>query len=68
VKKKSKPTDTELLDYLQHLTDQKCYTGRALLRDSRTGRGWRLTETSDSNAVPDVRQAIADYMKKHPHQ
>jgi len=33
------PTDTERLDFLQALNDQKKYTGRVVLRDSRTGRG-----------------------------
>ena len=56
-------SDTELLDYLQTLTDQKGYTGRVILRMSCTGRGWRLHETSES-AVSNVREAIASYMEE----
>jgi len=36
--------DSELLDYLDSLTGS--YTGRVILRDSTTGRGWRLHETN----------------------
>lgn len=57
------PTDTELLDFLQALTNDAAYTGRVVCRNSTTGRGWRLHETSRSYGLPDVRQAIADYMK-----
>ena len=56
-------TDTELLDYLQHLTSQKRYTGRVILRDSSTGRGWRLHETGGDSGIRDVRMAIANYMR-----
>lgn len=57
-------TDTELLDYLQYLTSvQKKYTGRVVLRDSFTGRGWRLHETSGDDGVRNVRMAIANYMQ-----
>ncbi len=57
-----KYTDTEILDFLQKLTDQKKYTGKIVLRNSTTGRGWRLHETSRSEAVSDVRQAITNYI------
>ena len=57
------PTDTELLDFLQSLTNDAAYTGRVICRKSTTGRGWRLHETSRSCGVLDVRQAIADHMK-----
>ena len=56
-------TDTELLDYLQYLTSQKKYTGRVVLRNSMTGRGWRLHETSGNDGIRDVRMAIANYMQ-----
>lgn len=58
-------TDTELLDYLQYLTSQKRYTGRVVLRDSFTGRGWRLHETSGIDGIRDVRMAIANYMQQN---
>lgn len=57
-----KYSDTELLDFLQKLTDDHRYTGMVMLRDSTTGRGWRLHETSHSGAVSDVRQAITNYV------
>lgn len=56
-------TDKELLDFLQHLTDKCNYTGRVILRDSTTGRGWRLHETSTTGANSDVRQAIVNYIE-----
>lgn len=57
-------TDTELLDFLQELTDREKYTGRVVLRESSTGRGWRLHEISGSS-VCDVRQAIINFMEKY---
>lgn len=56
------PTDTERLDFLQKLTDEKHYTGKVILRESWTGRGWRLHEHSGDNAVSSVRDAIDNYM------
>lgn len=53
--------DTELLNFLQTLTDERQYTGKVILRASTTGRGWRLHESSDVNAVSDVRTAIINY-------
>ena len=52
------PTDTERLDFLQKLTDRKKYTGKVILRESGTGRGWRLHEHSGDGAVVSVRNAI----------
>ena len=52
------PTDTERLDFLQRLTDRKKYTGKVILRESCTGRGWRLYEYSGDDAVKSVREAI----------
>jgi len=57
-------TDKERLDFLQKMTDLKEYTGTVILRDSTTGRGWRLHETEQEGAVKDVRQAIDIYMDK----
>ncbi len=55
---KPKYTDTELLDFLQGLTDRNRYTGRVICRLSGTGRGWRLHESSRITAISDVREAI----------
>jgi len=55
-------TDTELLDFLQALTDAGEYTRVVILRDSEMGRGWRLHETNLPGATPDVRTAIATYI------
>jgi hypothetical protein len=55
-------TDKELLDFLQSLNDEAKYTGVAMLRDSTTGRGWRLHETSHEGSVKSVREAIENYM------
>jgi len=57
-------SDTELLDYLQKLTDRKKYTGRVICRMSTIGRGWRLHETSLFGAKPSVREAIEDFIKR----
>lgn len=58
----AEPTDKQLLDFLQSLLDRKVYTGRALLRDSTSGRGWRLHETDLPGGVTSVREAIAAAM------
>ena len=50
--------DSELLDHLQRINDKADYTGVCICRDSYTGRGWRLHETSQMGAVRDVRVAI----------
>ena len=57
-------TDTELLNALQLLNDKKSYTGKCVLRLSVTGRGWRLHETSNKDAISDVRQAIRNYLNE----
>lgn len=54
-------TDTDLLNYLQNLTDKIDYTGRVVLRKSSTGRGWRLHETSRLGPKS-VRQAIVNFI------
>jgi len=53
-----KLNDTARLDFLQSLNDRAEYTGRAVLRWSSTGRGWRLHETSRENGVANIRLAI----------
>ena len=55
-------TDTERLDYLQSLT-KKCGYGW-ILRDSVTGRGMRLHETSACQSWKDVRIAIDQHKKE----
>ena len=55
-------TDEDRLDFLQVLLDQGAYTGTAILRISKTGRGFRLHESSKSQAVPDIRKAIDDFI------
>ena len=57
--------DTELIDFLQKVNDQADYTGKCIMRESDTGRGWRLHEDSTGDAVQDVREAISDYMYKY---
>ena len=56
-------TDTELLDALQKLNDDKRYTGKCVLRMSADGRGWRLHETTRSFARRNVRNAIEEFVK-----
>ena len=58
------PTDTERLNFLQKLTDNKNYTGMVVLRESSTGRGWRLHETSRNDGVKSVRAAIDNFMAR----
>ena len=57
--------DTERLDFLQGLLDEGGYTKKCILRMSEIGRGFRLSETSRKGAVPDVRQAIDNFMQDH---
>ncbi len=54
-------TDKELLDFLQELNDRSEYTKCCILRMSGTGRGWRLHETSEAEAVSSVREAIEKF-------
>lgn len=56
--------DTELLDYLQAMLDERRFTGRAILRWSVTGRGFRLHETDDPDATPSIRDAIEDMLRR----
>ncbi len=52
------PTDTERLDFLQMLTDRTAYSGAVVCRESTTGRGWRLHESTHPEACSSVREAI----------
>jgi hypothetical protein len=56
------PTDEERLNFLQKLTDDGRYTGKVILRNSSTGRGWKLHETSFLTAKSSVREAIDDFI------
>ena len=60
------PTDKERLDFLQKLTNKKEYTGKVILRESISGRGWRLHEASLEGAVPSVRRAIDNFIATSP--
>ena len=59
-------TDKERLDFLQKLTDRKRFTGKVILRESWTGRGWRLHEHNGTDAVSSVRDAIDNFMDNNP--
>jgi hypothetical protein len=61
---KDKFTDKELLDFLQAQNDKEIYTGKVIFRWSRKKHGWRLQETSRTEAKKDVREAIADAIMK----
>lgn len=67
-KKQKAITDTDRLDFLQRLTDRAAYSGRVMLRESSTGRGWRLHETSRPGADKDVRSAIDRIMNTYDEQ
>ena len=55
-------TDKERLDAMQKLTVG--YGHGWILRMSSNGRGLRLHETELESAVPDVREAIDNYLNK----
>ena len=56
-----KPTDTEMLDWLQRQT--KGYGVGWICRDSNFGKGMRLHETSREDASASVRDAITKAIK-----
>ncbi len=58
-----KMTDKKRLDFLQELTNKKEYTGKVILRNSFSGRGWRLHETSIKGSTSNVREAIDNFIK-----
>ncbi|NIO20311.1 MAG: hypothetical protein GTN76_06110 [Candidatus Aenigmarchaeota archaeon] len=62
--KKYQFTDKELLDFLQAQNNKEIYTGKVIFRWSRQRHGWRLHETSRRGGKKDVREAIADAMRK----
>ncbi|MFQ6094325.1 MAG: hypothetical protein ACE5OR_16895 [bacterium] len=62
--KKDTFTDKELLDFPQAQNDKEKYTGKVLFRWSGQRHGWRLEETSRMGAKKDVREAIADTIRK----
>ncbi len=53
-------TDTERIDALNVLTQG--YGNGWILRESSTGRGLRLHESEHPDAVPDVRDAIDNFL------
>ena len=58
-------TDTDRINFIQKKLDESKYTGAIVLRDSDTGRGIRLHETSRSIGCKSVRQAIDKYMEEN---
>lgn len=57
-------TDTDLINFLENKNKEKNYTGHCIFRMSKTGRGWRLYETSKDDAKSTVREAIVDAILK----
>ena len=57
--------DTELLDYLERLNEDKEYTGRCILRLSSKGQGWRLQETDREGSSKTVREAIEKFAQEN---
>ncbi len=55
-------TDTDRLDFLQD--HMKGYGYGWICRDSDSGRGLRLHETSHNEAVWDIRKAIDNFIEK----
>ena len=55
-------TDKEILDGLQSLLAES--KSRVIMRDSETGRGWRLHQTNRPLAYNDVRMAIMSYLSR----
>ncbi len=49
-------TDTERLDWLERQGEPNALGW--VCRDSDTGRGWRLHQTTRSDAMPNIRTAI----------
>lgn len=61
-------TDTELLDFLQMLTDRAEYSGKCIMRLSLSGRGWRLHESNWELAQPSVRDAIEQFIDRYQEE
>lgn len=51
-------TDKDRIDWLEEQLQKSAYTGRTIFRQSTTGRGWRLHETSHEGSSATVREAI----------
>ena len=58
-------TDKELLDYLEDINKKGDYTGKCILRNSTTGRGWRLHETDKEDSSLTVREAIIKKIEEY---
>lgn len=56
------PTDTELIEFLEAMLARKRWTGKVLARETRNGKGFIISETTEKGAVDTVRQAIVNYM------
>lgn len=56
--------DTHMVNFLERLNAEKKYSGRCILRMSKSGRGWRLHETSAKGGRDSVRDAIIDVMER----
>jgi len=50
--------DQGRIDWLEAQLQENRYTGKVVYRESTTGRGWRLHETSGNDASNSVREAI----------
>ena len=57
-----RPTDTEMLDWLEQQNAKAQYTGTCIFRWSVRGRGWRLHETIENGSHASVRDAIRHAM------
>lgn len=57
-------SDTDLINFLEEKNEENRYTGLCIFRMSRTGRGWRLLETTEKGASKTVREAIVKAMLK----
>lgn len=65
----NRPTDEQMIEWLE-LQNRKCsYTGKCIFRWSITGRGWRLYETDHAPLVgggpfSTVREALEHAMRE----
>ena len=56
-------TDTDLINELERLHLESGYSELCILRDSETGRSWRLHSTSRATGKRTVREAIVNYLQ-----
>lgn len=61
----SEYTDKDRIDFLEKLLSENHYTGKAILRMSARGLGFRLHESSNIHAKNTVRETIDTFMKFH---